>query len=246
MLQDGVKAEFFDVVAAETNWKHFGNLQATMDYFFGSDPFTGKRMLDIGGGDGVMSFYAAVSGAEEVVCLEPESAGSTSGIRGRFERMSAALNLQSVKLFPLTFQEYDAGETKFDVVYLHNSVNHLDEEACMRLQESEEARSVYINIFRAVNNILKPGGKLIMADCSRYNFFNHIRVRNPIVPTIEWHKHQSPAFWASLAEQAGFEKVSTRWKSFGRLGQLGRALLGNKVMSYFLYSHFCLTMKKRP
>jgi 2-polyprenyl-3-methyl-5-hydroxy-6-metoxy-1,4-benzoquinol methylase len=52
--------------------------QALMDNLFRDIDFDGKRVLDIGGGDGVYSFYAAAMGAAEVVCLEPEAAGSTA------------------------------------------------------------------------------------------------------------------------------------------------------------------------
>ena len=49
------------------------------DLFDGVD-LSGKRMLDIGGGSGIYSFYAACAGAREVICLEPEAAGSMSGV----------------------------------------------------------------------------------------------------------------------------------------------------------------------
>ena len=36
-------------------------------------------------------------------------------------------------------------------------------------------------------------------------------LRNPFVPTIEWHKHQSPNTWIRLFEDFGFKKQSLSW-----------------------------------
>src|ERR1700716_2476731 len=47
--------------------------------FFRNVDFTGRRVLDIGGGEGIYRFYAAGMGARGVVCLQPDAAGSSSG-----------------------------------------------------------------------------------------------------------------------------------------------------------------------
>src|SRR4051794_34740932 len=43
--------------------------RAHLEDLFRHVDFTNARMLDVGGGEGLCSFYAAVVGAREVVCL---------------------------------------------------------------------------------------------------------------------------------------------------------------------------------
>ncbi len=46
-----------------------GKLRFYLDSLFRDIPFENKTMLDIGGGSGIFSFYAACMGAKRVVCL---------------------------------------------------------------------------------------------------------------------------------------------------------------------------------
>lgn len=64
------------------------------------------------------------------------------------------------------------------------------------------------------------------------------------MPTIEWEKHQSPSFWLSMLKEVGFESVSMKWSSPNSLGVMGRAFLGNRIIAYFLFSHFRIEVRK--
>ncbi len=48
------------------------NLKVFLNTLFKGIDFENKRVLDIGGGRGLLSLYAACKGAREVICLEPE------------------------------------------------------------------------------------------------------------------------------------------------------------------------------
>lgn len=233
--------QYFEKVIQEYSSK--GNLRFYLNYIFGDTDFKGKTMLDIGGGVGIFSFYAAVQGARFVICLEPEKEGSTKRITTKFNKLADKLGMQNVTLIDSTIQDFDYDE-QFDIILLHHSINHLDENACINLQNSESARQTYKAIFRKIGMLSKKGGRIIITDCSRYNFFSFLGVKNPLAPTIEWHKHQSPYYWAKMLCEVGFENSRVRWTSPSLLGMLGRFLLSNRVASFFLNSHFCLTMEK--
>ena len=81
-------------------------------------------------------------------------------------------------------------------------------------------------------------------DGGRRNLWNDIRVKNPIVPTIEWQKHQSPELWARLLTCAGFASPVIRRNSLSTLRTFGRLRFGNRVAAYCLTSSFCLTMQR--
>ena len=203
----------------------------------------GRRVLDIGGGDGMHSFYAALMGAREVVCLEPGGDGSDWAADGTFARLRAAMPDLPVHLESRTIQRYsDAGE--FDVILMMASINHVDEEACVRLLDDPGARSRYRAVFAKMAALARPGAKLIIADCTRHNLFAVLGVRNPLAPTIEWHKHQAPQTWAALLDEAGFANPRISWEPLYRFGRAGRTLLSNKAAAFFLKGVFRLEMDR--
>ena len=214
------------------------------NYLFKGMDFRNKRILDIGGGDGVNSFFAVISGARAVV-LEPGDDGSTLGVQAKFLEMRNYLNLtkDEIELFSTRLQDYESSE-KFDIVLLHNSINHIDEEACVDLLERQEARDVYSSIFRKIASLVNVGGVIIVTDCARANFWPSVGLVNPVARSIEWHKHHAPETWSGLLTRAGFVETSISWTSFNTLRWLGRYLLGNKYLNYFLLGHFRLEMRR--
>lgn len=235
---------YLNTVIKEGMYSSKHNLKFKMDTLFRAIDFTNRMVLDIGGGSGLYSFYAACRGAKKVVCLEPEAAGSSAGVTNKFYKLKKLLKQNNVELKRVTFQALEpAGET-FDVILLHNSVNHLDETACINLLRESKSRTVYQEIFSKIYLLSNKGAKLIICDCSRYNIFALLNIRNPFAPTIEWHKHQPPEVWANLLGEVGFVNPKIRWSSFGRLRNWGKSLIGNKFIAYFFKSHFCLTMEK--
>lgn len=163
----------------------------------------------------------------------------------KFAKLQSRFPQCPVALKRVTLQSYYPCDDRYDVVMLHNSVNHLDEKACISLLKEGASRAAYKRIFLAINTMMNREGFIILSDCSRYNFFPLLRLKNPFAPTIEWEKHQSPKKWAQLLEESGFVDPVIRWMSFNRLGNLGKTLSGNKVCSYFLNSFFSLKMKKQ-
>ncbi len=218
--------------------------QRQLEDLFDGVEIADKRILDIGGGSGIYSFYAACAGAREVICLEPEAAGSMSGVTSTFEKIRAQLPDANVTLDPRTIQEYPTDGEKFDIIFSHASINHLDEDACVTLLYKNESWNSYKTILTAIGGLGNEGAKIIVVDCSRHNFFDTIGLKNPFCPTIEWFKHQNPDVWARLLEEAGFENPQIRWEPLYRFGTIGKFLLGNAAAAYFLKSTFRLEMEK--
>lgn len=243
---------YLDIAVKEGLSRSKRYLTFYLNFLFQNISFAGKSMLDIGGGSGLYSFFAAIRGVKHVICLEPETEGSTKGTLKKFKQLSASLSLSNVSLQPVAFQEFDPGNQTFDIILLHYSINHLDEQACIKLQYDGDARKRYELIFQKLSKIAAPSAKLIITDCSRHNFFALLGIRNPFAPTIEWHKHQSPEFWSNMLSDHGFIDPKIRWgldveayfSSFSDLRKRGRLLFGNRFASYFLTSYFLLVMDK--
>lgn len=236
---------YFSVMAEENVYPNTENLRFYLRFLFDGVSFQDRTVLEIGGGKGTLSFFAGCSGAKRVLCLEPEAAGSSAGMQNTFHSVAARLGLGEVRLEPTTLQRFDWRAEAFDLVLLHNSINHLDEEACVMLRRSGSARARYRDLFGKIAALTRPGGVLLATDCSPHNFFGILGLTNPLMPTIEWHKHQSPWTWAGLLGEAGFERPRIRWTTLNSLRAPGRVLFGNAWAAFFLTSHFCLTMSRR-
>jgi len=236
---------YFSVMIQAGLYSFKGRLQFYLRRLFEDMSFENKRFLDIGGGNGIFSFYAACMGAKEVICLEPEAEGSSLVGSIEFKKVLSHLPfLDQVRLEHTTIQSFESCGRMFDVILLHGSVNHLDENACINLLHDENSRRIYRAIFSKISSISNIGAKIIIYDCSRYNIFPLLKVKNPFAPNMEWHKHQSPKLWAALLSEAGFCNPKIRWMSFNVLRSPGKLFLGNKLMSYFITSHFFLRMEK--
>ena len=235
---------YLSAVIKEGLYPNRGNLRFHLKTLFNGIALENKQMLDIGGGSGLHSFYAACMGAREVMCLEPETEGSRSGMEAKFKKLGGILGYDQVTFEPVTFQSFEPAGKQFDIILLHNSINHLDETACINLLSDEASRAIYMNIFSKLSALASSGAKLIVCDCSRYNFFALLGIKNPFAPTIEWNKHQAPEIWVDLLSQVEFVNPKVRWTAFNTLRSPGRVLLGNRLLSYFLRSDFRFTMEK--
>lgn len=206
--------------------------------------FRGRRVLDVGGGFGTCSFLAVAEGASEAICLEPEADGATSGTGAMFRDIAGSLGVGNARVEAQTLQRYVAPAGSFDVVIFHNSINHVEEAACVDLHRSADARRTYRAVFEQVAALCRPGADLIVADCSSKNLFPRLGLRHPISKSIEWEKHQPPELWARELSAVGFVAPRISWTSYTRLGRLGWGLTANRWAAYVLTGHFILHMKR--
>lgn len=246
-MKQTIVDDFFDIIVNRKIYPSKKNLQFRLNYLFENVDLAERDVLDVGGGNGLLSFYTAVKGAKKVVCLEPEFAGSTSGIIKRFYDLRKDFPASlPVELSTRTLQEYvqDAGAEMYDVVIMHNSINRLNKEEDIHQLKSDISYKSYLTIFENVFRIMKKGGVLIVTDCSCNNFFNDIGVKNILAPSMEWHKHQKPGTWIRIFKAVGFRNPKVRWLTPNRLGKPGIFILGNYFMAYMTASYFKVTIVK--
>jgi SAM-dependent methyltransferase len=225
-------------------WGTSDRLRFFLDRLFDGIDVEGKRCLDVGAGNGVFSIALGLRGASEVCALEPEAAGSNSAMSERFLRMIGQVGVTNVRLERKTLQEALPGLRPFDLVLLHNCINHFDEPSCIVLHRDQAAQNAYLETFRDLYRVTKDNGIVIITDCTRHNFFGMLGLRSPLAPSIEWEKHQPPSVWGRLAERVGFQRERVEWTTPGHLGSLGHRLLSNSVASFFLLGHFILVLRK--
>lgn len=200
--------------------------------------FRGKTFLDVGCGEGRYVLWAAVCGASLSMGMEPGEHGAKShNILDELVEAAAELKTGNVQTSSKTLQEFDPEDRLYDIVLLRHSINHLDEEACITLHESQSSRDIYLEMFRKLRSMMVPGGLLIATDVGRRNIYADLGMKHPKAKSIEWHKHQQPSLWAKLLLQGGFDRPRTSWISPGRYFQLGWPLR-NALVAYLTRSYF--------
>jgi len=238
--------KFFSIIEREGYFSNRKRFEFAAKQLYGSiDSFKNKRVLDIGGGNGVYSIYTLCMGASELVNVEPLLDGSTKTRSKEFHKIIKEMNFSNVSLESATFQEYKNKGSKFDIILSHASINHLDEEACINLKKDKEAIKKYNAIFDKINDLLSPDGQLIIYECSNRNIFPMLRLTNPFMPTIEWNKHHPPMFWYNIMEKSGFCNPKIIWPAPNRLQKAGKFFLSNKLCSFFITSAFILSVQKK-
>ncbi|HEU4416018.1 MAG TPA: class I SAM-dependent methyltransferase [Candidatus Angelobacter sp.] len=226
-------------------WNHGFDFPRFARQTFRDIDFRNKTMMEIGCGKGMLCLWAALHGARHVVGLEPLADGCYDSIKCHqaYHSMAEQLDLPQARILPSTIQDFDCPSNYFDVVLSVASINHLDEKSCVELGSSDHAEKEYQAIFRNIARMMKPGGKLIIIDAARHNFFGDLGVRNPMSPNIEWFKHRQPEYWAQLLRGCGFANPHIRWSS-GKLLRYAGVTALPRALSYFGQSIFRLELTR--
>lgn len=226
-------------------WNHGYDFPRFAKQLFQDIDFRNKTMIEIGCGKGMLCLWAAAHGARHVVGLEPlaEGAYDSSECHQAFCSMAQQLELTQARILPDTVQKFDCPSNYFDVVLSVASINHLDEKSCVVLGKSEAAENEYRKIFRNIARMMRSGGKLIIIDAARHNFFGDLGLRNPMSPKIEWFKHRQPGYWAQLLSDCGFGNAKIHWCAGKLLRHAGITTLP-VAASYFGQSIFRLELTR--
>ena len=201
--------------------------------------FKDKSVLDIGGGNGIYSYYAKFKGANACINLEPFEAGSKN-VKIDSKEIPDSLK---ITLINQTIQEFIT-DKKFDIIILHDSINHLDEPIFSEIHKNQSSFDQYCKLIKKITDLLNEGGTIIVTDCSRYNFWGLLGLKSPFAPSIDWNLHQSPHLIKKLFERDGFENFNIRWSPFKRFGLFGRALSNfGFLFAFFIQSHFNMIIK---
>jgi SAM-dependent methyltransferase len=207
---------------------------------FADVPLAGRRVLDVGGGSGIMSFYAACRGAPKVVCLDPLEAGSNEAMEHQYQSFARHVGGPVTRIRE-RLQDWEPDQV-FDVVLVHNAINHLDEDACERMGAAD-ARESYLAIFAHLRSLLASGGHLVLTDCARRNLWGDLGLPNVFAPTIDWRIHQQPHVWDALMIKSGFQPGRIRWIAPSRIRRPGQLIFGNRLGGYLTNSFFVLTSR---
>lgn len=234
-----IQLEKFDNIVRESGIpRSIGYGHYLCEHIFGNINLKGKKILDLGGGNGIAGIYAALSEKSAAITIvDPLLDGSNARMMRQYTLLRKISKVENVTFFQ-GFLEDLPDEENFDVILMHNSINHICEEHVANLHLSQTGRKIYSEKLGYILSRLKAGGILIIADCSNKNLWGLLHLPSPVAPSIDWHLHQPPEIWQEIIEEHGLRHQSTTWTARRELGSIGRIILANRLASYFLDSHF--------
>lgn len=211
------------------------------NYLFPSD-IAGKRMLDIGGGDGFLGLYnRIVRGASSISIIDSyDSHGGKGGHESGYDNMMETIQrhkIENVDVIKSDIRDVKLSSEQFDSVYARNSFHHIF--GHYRTEDSE-----IVELMVSIHGSLVPGGSLIIGETSRnqvWRFIPPIRNRMANGPWI--HKKIAPKRLKRCATSAGFTSVAVRWYTLYKLRSL-KPLLSNQAANAFMTGSYVLEFQK--
>ena len=211
------------------------------NYLFPSD-IAGKRMLDIGGGDGFLGLYnRIVRGASSISIIDSyDSHGGKGGHESGYDNMMETIQrhkIENVDVIKSDIRDVKLSSEQFDSVYARNSFHHIF--GHYRTEDSE-----IVELMVSIHGSLVPGGSLIIGETSRnqvWRFIPPIRNRMANGPWI--HKKIAPKRLKRCATSAGFTSVAVRWYTLYKLRSL-KPLLSNQASNAFMTGSYVLEFQK--
>ena len=211
------------------------------NYLFPSD-IAGKRMLDIGGGDGFLGLYnRVIRGASSISIIDSyDSHGGKGGHESGYDNMMEIIQrhkIENVDVIKSDIRDVKLSSEQFDSVYARNSFHHIF--GHYRTEDSE-----IVELMVSIHGALVPGGSLIIGETSRnqvWRFIPPIRNRMANGPWI--HKKITPKRLKRCATSAGFKSVAIRWYTLYKLRSL-KPLLSNQAANAFMTGSYVLEFQK--
>lgn len=210
----------------------------------GGIDLTGKRVMEIGSGRGLLSLYCGLQGAEKVVSIEPEMDGSTSGVvQEQLDRIEA-MGLKNVEMRREDFNEMEFETSEFDLIIMIAVLNHLHETPINAMKD-QKVYDKYVEIVGSLHSLTRPGAVVVATDACRYCLWTHLRrIGYPrslclTQRTIEWEIHQQPKVWKQIFLDSGFSSVDISYPVPYRLRSLA-PVVNTPIVNYAIKGEFIL------
>lgn len=199
--------------------------------------FKGKRILEIGCGQGAVSLYMALFVGADVVVAMDENAGEGSnvGVLSTLEGAKNHFELDNIDIVELDFLKNSFPDGHFDIIISNNALHHVITPGL--ISKNEDIRYKYVTLFTEIYRLLKPGGVLSIYEYSRKCFWRWFPLKPKKFYTIDWEIHPTTREWESVIKSANFEKITCRFHSPYLLKFFG-IITETRIFQYFSYTGF--------
>ncbi|MEK7173352.1 MAG: class I SAM-dependent methyltransferase [Patescibacteria group bacterium] len=166
-----------------SQFRKYGQYKSDIFEKMGLDLSMGKKLLDIGCGDGVDSEIFINEFGLDVYGMDIYEDQNIKNIKG--------LKFQKAGIHQIPFQD-----NAFDYVFLHDVLHHID--------EKEQSSQKHISGLLELKRVCKVGGKVIILEGNRYNplFYPHMVL-------MKKHNHFKQKYFQRIIKEV-FDDVNFR------------------------------------
>lgn len=241
-MKNIIENNFFNVCTEIGVSSSIKNSKFQLGQIFNSIPLKNKNILDVGGGSGYVSFYCKIKGGRDVVCLEPEDEGSNNEKNNSYEILNDRIDYD-IEYLDKRIEDYNT-KKKFDLIILHNSINHLVDGNTKDLSSNDISKIKMMNTIEKISSLAADGCLLLIVDNSGYHFFQKLGFeRHPLIPHVGFHDHESPDFWISYFKKFDFKFAKMDWITPNPMGYFGKVLFNSSYASYLFGLPFRLVLE---
>jgi len=143
----GLTNQFFERIIEHDSRYNKNRLHTFLEDYFSEIDISKKRVLEIGGGGGLLSLYCVLKGAELAINLEPILDGSESIVHPNdlANLLPDVINVNKYNWINQKLQDFNS-DTTFDLIVSYNSINHIDEDACENLYSTDNRSLNYSSV----------------------------------------------------------------------------------------------------
>ncbi|MFQ5328470.1 MAG: class I SAM-dependent methyltransferase [Thermodesulfobacteriota bacterium] len=222
-------------------WSHrfsIDTYEHIASYYIDEVPLNGKRLLDIGCGNGLMlSTNCIVAKPKLAVGIDNyQGEGSPTSDYHFAKKVQSRLSLPCLKLllgdaFKLPFHE-----NTFDMIYVSHCLHHIYESR-VRLRKAEESATNSLTaLLGDIYTTLADDGVAVVAEVPRYSIQRFGRLFGLLKDT-DFQTKQEPRDWIYALKKAGFKRFRVKYHTPYPLRRF-KKILSNRVGRYILCGQY--------
>lgn len=209
-----------------------------VDRFLFPDPVVGRRLLDIGGGDGSLALYLRLAREARVDVLDSYvgDGGPTDNYDTLLTRIDT-LQLHDVGVIRCDVRDVQRAVHDYDAIYMRNCLHHI-------FGRDPLQDAAIVDLFSRLRRWLVKDGSLRIGETGRLTVWRTVPpCRELLFPGVDYRSKSGVRRWRRCARLAGFISGGVRWYVPYRLRHL-RPLIGNELASILLRPEYILHMRK--
>lgn len=221
------------------------NYQYIASYYLEEISLNGKKILDIGCGNGLLlSTNCVFSNPKLAVGLDTyRGEGSPVQDYELVKKMHKELSLDNLRLVIGDALQFPFNHAVFDVIYISHCLHHIYESRIPLQCADEKSSMKIISLLKDVYNMLSRSGIVIIVEVPKYTALRFARPFG-FFKNAGFTTKQEPSDWMYALEKAGFSRFKIKFHTPYPLRHF-RRLFSSKIGRYLICGQYYILAYKR-
>lgn len=220
------------------------NYKYIASYYLEKISLNGKRILDIGCGNGLLlSTNALIANPELAVGIDSyKGEGSPLTDYDFILNLHVTLNLPNLKILVGDALRYPLKEKTFDVIFASHFLHHVYISTKRLRYEEEGNLAEILNLLTNIYNSLSDDGVLVVVEVPRFTGLRFGKVLE-LCKDTDFHTKQEPDDWIHILKRSGFKNFRIVFHTPYPFRRFKR-LLSSRILRYLLCGQYYIFAHK--